>query len=166
MRHFLREPFSSGHARIDPGDAHAVQVSCQHAPIVQGVHIVPGRKHGQAITVCSGLAHRGGKHATGPPWNAVEYLRGMPCAPDQIITAIGRRAENHIHDRRDLADTITRLQRYQEAGADVLFAPGVIAPDDLRRLVREVDRPVNVLALAIIVLSGVGAPVLGACQQS
>jgi 2-methylisocitrate lyase-like PEP mutase family enzyme len=56
------------------------------------------------------------------------------------------RAENHIHDRPNLADTIARLQRYQEAGADVLFAPGVTDPDDLRRLIREVDRPVNVVA--------------------
>src|SRR5437588_244345 len=56
------------------------------------------------------------------------------------------RAENHIHDRKDLGDTIARLQRYQEAGADVLFAPGVLAVDDLRRLVAEVDRPVNVVA--------------------
>lgn len=56
------------------------------------------------------------------------------------------RAENHIHDRPDLADTIARLQRYQEAGADVLFAPGVIDADDLRRLIYQVDRPVNVVA--------------------
>jgi 2-methylisocitrate lyase-like PEP mutase family enzyme len=61
-----------------------------------------------------------------------------------VLTA---RAENFIHDRKDLADTIARLQRYQEAGADVLFAPGVVAADDLRRLVDDVDRPVNVLAL-------------------
>jgi 2-methylisocitrate lyase-like PEP mutase family enzyme len=61
-----------------------------------------------------------------------------------VVTA---RAENFIHDRQDLADTIARLQRYQEAGADVLFAPGVTAADDLRTLVGEVDRPVNVLAL-------------------
>jgi len=56
------------------------------------------------------------------------------------------RAENHIHGRDDLADTIARLQRYQEAGADVLFAPGVLDADDIRRLVGEVDRPVNVVA--------------------
>jgi 2-methylisocitrate lyase-like PEP mutase family enzyme len=61
-----------------------------------------------------------------------------------VLTA---RAENHIHDRRHLADTIARLQRYQEAGADVLFAPGVHNADDLRTLVGAVDRPVNVLAL-------------------
>jgi len=56
------------------------------------------------------------------------------------------RAENHIHGIDDLADTIARLQRYQEAGADVLFAPGVTDPTDLRQLLREVDRPVNVVA--------------------
>ena len=61
-----------------------------------------------------------------------------------VITA---RAENFIHDRKDLADTIARLQRYQEAGADVLFAPGVHAGEDLRSLLAAVDRPVNVLAL-------------------
>lgn len=56
------------------------------------------------------------------------------------------RAENHIHGIQDLADTIARLQRYQEAGADVLFAPGVTDPADLRQLISEVDRPVNVVA--------------------
>ena len=61
-----------------------------------------------------------------------------------VITA---RAENFLHDRKDLGDTIARLQRYQEAGADVLFAPGVTAAEDLRSLVGAVDRPVNVLAL-------------------
>src|SRR5205823_5250079 len=47
----------------------------------------------------------------------------------------------------DLADTIRRLQAYQEAGADVLFAPRVIDPAELRTLVAEVDRPVSVLVL-------------------
>ena len=61
-----------------------------------------------------------------------------------VLTA---RAENFIHQRPDLADTITRLQRYQEAGADVLFAPGVVQAADLRQLVASVDRPVSVLAL-------------------
>jgi len=61
-----------------------------------------------------------------------------------VLTA---RAENHLHGRSDLADTIARLQSYQEAGADVLYAPGVTAPEDIRALVSAVDRPVNVLAL-------------------
>ena len=55
------------------------------------------------------------------------------------------RCENFLHGRPDLADTIARLQAYQDAGADVLFAPGVNSHDDLRTLVASVDRPVNVL---------------------
>jgi 2-methylisocitrate lyase-like PEP mutase family enzyme len=55
------------------------------------------------------------------------------------------RAENHLHGRSDLKDTIKRLQAYQEAGADVLYAPGVTSKDEIATLVRSVDRPVNVL---------------------
>jgi 2-methylisocitrate lyase-like PEP mutase family enzyme len=61
-----------------------------------------------------------------------------------VLTA---RAENHVHGRDDLEDTIERLQSYQEAGADVLFAPGVRELDDIRRLIGAVDLPVNVLVL-------------------
>ena len=59
-----------------------------------------------------------------------------------VLTA---RAENLIHGRDDLADTITRLQAYQDAGADVLFAPGLATHDDVHAVVSSVDRPVNVL---------------------
>jgi 2-methylisocitrate lyase-like PEP mutase family enzyme len=59
-----------------------------------------------------------------------------------VLTA---RAENYLHGRVDLADTIARLQAYQEAGADVLFAPRVVDPDELHTLLAAVDRPVNVL---------------------
>jgi 2-methylisocitrate lyase-like PEP mutase family enzyme len=62
-----------------------------------------------------------------------------------VLTA---RAENYLHGHPDLADTISRLQSYQEAGADVLFAPGLKSLDDVRALVSSVDRPVNFLALA------------------
>ena len=60
-----------------------------------------------------------------------------------VLTA---RAENHLYGVDDLADTIARLQAYQEAGADVLYAPGLSRLEDIRRLVENVDRPVNVLA--------------------
>jgi 2-methylisocitrate lyase-like PEP mutase family enzyme len=56
------------------------------------------------------------------------------------------RAENYLHGRPDLADTIARLQAYQEAGADVLYAPGLARMEDIRQVVTSVDRPVNVLA--------------------
>ena len=60
-----------------------------------------------------------------------------------VLTA---RAENYIHGRSDLADTITRLQAYQAAGADVLFAPRLDDPGELRQLMAAVDLPVSVLA--------------------
>jgi 2-methylisocitrate lyase-like PEP mutase family enzyme len=61
-----------------------------------------------------------------------------------VLTA---RTENYLHGRPDLDDTIARLQSFQEAGADVLYAPGLSDPDALRTLIAAVDRPVNVLAL-------------------
>jgi 2-methylisocitrate lyase-like PEP mutase family enzyme len=55
------------------------------------------------------------------------------------------RAENYYCGKPDLADTIHRLQVYQEAGADVLYSPGVRSLDELREICGAVDRPVNVL---------------------
>jgi 2-methylisocitrate lyase-like PEP mutase family enzyme len=71
---------------------------------------------------------------------AVATARALPFP--FMVTA---RAENFLVGRQDLKDTIARLQVYQEAGADVLYAPGVSAKDDIGVLVRAVDRPVNVL---------------------
>jgi 2-methylisocitrate lyase-like PEP mutase family enzyme len=59
-----------------------------------------------------------------------------------VLTA---RAENHLYGITDLADTIARLQAYQEAGADVLYAPGLTRLEDIRQVVASVDRPINVL---------------------
>jgi 2-methylisocitrate lyase-like PEP mutase family enzyme len=55
------------------------------------------------------------------------------------------RAENYLHGRADLRDTIRRLQAYQEAGADVLYAPALETKEDIAAVVSSVDRPVNVL---------------------
>jgi 2-methylisocitrate lyase-like PEP mutase family enzyme len=78
--------------------------------------------------------------------HAAERIAAAAAAADGqlVITA---RAENYLNDRVDLADTIERLQSFAAAGADVLYAPGVVTKDELATLVREVDRPVNVLAL-------------------
>jgi len=56
------------------------------------------------------------------------------------------RAENHIRGNPDLDDTIARLQAYERAGADVLYAPGLGSAEEIRRVCSEVSRPVNVLA--------------------
>lgn len=55
------------------------------------------------------------------------------------------RSENFIVGRPDLRDTIARLQAFQEAGADVLFAPGLKTKEDIATVVGSVDRPLNVI---------------------
>jgi 2-methylisocitrate lyase-like PEP mutase family enzyme len=62
-----------------------------------------------------------------------------------FVFTLTARAENYLHGRSDLKNTIKRLQAYQEAGADVLYAPGITSKDEIATLVRSVDRPVNVL---------------------
>jgi 2-methylisocitrate lyase-like PEP mutase family enzyme len=70
------------------------------------------------------------------------------------------RAENYLRGHPDLSSTIARLQAYQDAGADVLYAPGLTELDDIRQVVAELDRPVNVLARpggpTVAELAGVG----------
>jgi len=61
-----------------------------------------------------------------------------------VLTA---RAENHIRGVDDLADTIARLQAYEQADADVLFAPGLRTIEQIRMVVEAMERPVNVLML-------------------
>jgi 2-methylisocitrate lyase-like PEP mutase family enzyme len=73
---------------------------------------------------------------------AAEVARGG--ASRLVLTA---RAENHLHGVDDLADTIARLQAYEEAGADVLYAPGITSMADIRDVVSSVGLPVNVLGL-------------------
>ena len=71
---------------------------------------------------------------------AAESARAV--ASGFVLTA---RAENYLYGRKDLKDTIKRLETYQEAGADVLYAPGLTTKEDIAAVVSSVDRPVNVL---------------------
>jgi 2-methylisocitrate lyase-like PEP mutase family enzyme len=71
---------------------------------------------------------------------AAEVVRSLPFP--FVLTA---RAENYVIGHPDLRDTIARLQAYQEAGADVLFAPGLKSKQDIVTVIGSVDRPVNVV---------------------
>jgi 2-methylisocitrate lyase-like PEP mutase family enzyme len=88
---------------------------------------------------------------------AAAAARGLP-----FPFTLTARAENYLHGRPDLKDTIKRLQAYQEAGADVLYAPGLATREDIATVVRSVDRPVNVVMglrgvqLSLVELSALG----------
>lgn len=76
---------------------------------------------------------------------AVERVAAAASAASgrMVLTA---RAENFFRGNPDLDDTIARLQAFQEAGADVLYAPGLSTLDEVRAVLSSVDRPVSVLA--------------------
>jgi 2-methylisocitrate lyase-like PEP mutase family enzyme len=97
------------------------------------------------------------EHASDRIRAAAEVVRSLP-----FRFTLTARAENYIVGRADLGDTIRRLQAYQSAGADVLYAPGLSSHDDISAVVRAVDRPVNVLGgigsapLSLAELSAIG----------
>ncbi|MFJ2989470.1 oxaloacetate decarboxylase [Collimonas sp. NPDC087041] len=71
---------------------------------------------------------------------AAEAARGLGFP--FMLTA---RAENYLVGRPDLNDTIKRLQAYQDAGADALYAPGLKTREEIAAVVSSLDRPVNVV---------------------
>jgi 2-methylisocitrate lyase-like PEP mutase family enzyme len=106
------------------------------------------------LAVDAGLAGCSIEDSTGradDPIYPVELAAERIAAAAEVAAPSGLvltgRAENYLHGRPDLADTIARLQAYQEAGAAVLYAPGLGSLADIRSLISSVDRPVNVLAL-------------------
>lgn len=123
------------------------------------------------LAAAAGIVGGSIEDATGKPDNpiyafdeSVERLRAAVTAARSLpfpftLTA---RAENYLHGRPDLTDTIRRLQAYQEAGADVLYAPGLTTKEDIAAVVASVDRPVNVVMglegvqLSLAELSAIG----------
>lgn len=76
---------------------------------------------------------------------AVERVRAAAEASADLPILLTARAENFLWGRDDLGDTIRRLQAFSEAGADVLYAPGLPSLEAIRTVCAEVDRPVNVV---------------------
>jgi 2-methylisocitrate lyase-like PEP mutase family enzyme len=106
------------------------------------------------LAAASGLAgasiedvSRGTEHRIYDKMHAAERIRAAAEAAHSLpfpftLTA---RAENFLNGRPDLNDTIERLHAYQEAGADVLYAPGITTREQITTIVSSVDRPVNFL---------------------
>jgi 2-methylisocitrate lyase-like PEP mutase family enzyme len=106
------------------------------------------------LAAATGLAGGSIEDSTGNPDNPI-YEHGL--AVKRVLTAaevtralpfpfmLTARCENYLVGRTDIKDTIARLQAYQEAGANVLYAPGLRSKEDIAAVVSSVDRPVNVL---------------------
>lgn len=97
-----------------------------------------------------------------PPPQAVERVAAAVAAARglEFPFTLTARAENHIRGNPDLADTIARLRAYGEAGADVLYAPGLRTAAEIQAVCQAVSKPVNVLAvpgLSLAELAAAGA---------
>jgi 2-methylisocitrate lyase-like PEP mutase family enzyme len=115
-------------------DAGAAGCSIEDFDPVRGVIDEPGHS-AELVAAAAEAAHRAG----------------------MVLTA---RAENLLHGRDDLEDTVERLRAYRAAGADVVYAPGLRLPAAIRSAVEAVDCPVNVLMLpgmpAVVELGALG----------
>jgi 2-methylisocitrate lyase-like PEP mutase family enzyme len=127
--------------------------------IVEATHFQNGFGHtpdicAETIRLASEIGLVGGsiEDATGDPADpiyefqlAVERVAAAAKAAHDCQFILTARAENFLHGRFDLADTIRRLQSFAEAGADVLYAPGLPSLEAIREVCASVSRPVNVL---------------------
>ena len=117
-----------------------------------------GPAPGDAASAIVAAASAGAVGGSIEDWDPSERLYPMPVAVERVAAAVEAargldfpftltaRAENHIRGNPDLDDTIARLQAYEEAGADVLYAPGLRNADEVRTVCEAVTKPVNVLA--------------------
>lgn len=104
--------------------------------------------------IAAGLAGGSIEDSTGDDGNAIfeiEAAADRVRAAAEVAASAARpflltaRAENFLHGRPDLKGTIRRLQAFQEAGAAVLFAPGLRTAEEIRAVTSSVDKPVNVI---------------------
>ena len=151
---------TDGHVTLDEVLAHVTSVTG-----VTGIPVSVDLENGygpdpentaRAITRVAGAGAVGGSIED---WDPAGHLYDPPHAAERVAAAAeaaGRlgfpftltaRAENHIRGNPDLDDTIARLQAYEAAGADVLYAPGLRTHAEIRAVCQAVSKPVNVLAL-------------------
>ncbi len=104
------------------------------------------------LAAAVGLVGGSIEDATGDPQNplfefehAVERVAATCEAAPALPFFVTARAENFLHGRPDLDDTIRRLQAFEKAGADVLYAPGLPSLDAIRTVCAAVGKPVNVV---------------------
>ena len=125
--------------------------------------------HGDAPGAIRRMAEAGAVGASIEDWERSGSLLGVERAAERVAAAaevahalgfpflLTARAENHIRGNVDLADTIARLQAYEAAGADVLYAPGLVTVDEIRVVCEAVTLPVNVLARPNLTVAAIAA---------
>ena len=174
---------SSGFAftlgRLD-GDVTLEEVAA-HVDSIAGVVDLPvsvdlengyGPEPRDAVRAVTRVAEAGAVGGSIEDWDAEAGLYELAHATERVAAAVEAvsgfgwpftvtaRAENHLRGNPDLEDTIERLQAFEAAGADVLYAPGLASADEIRQVCDALSKPVNVLARPVLTfeeIAGAGA---------
>jgi 2-methylisocitrate lyase-like PEP mutase family enzyme len=157
-----------GSATLDEVTAHAAALDAvTELPLSVDLENGYGRDPEHAADAVARIARTGAVGGSIEDWDAEAGLYDARGAAERIAAAVEvarsldfpftltARAENHIRGNPDLADTVARLQAYEDAGADVLYAPGLRSAAEIRTVCGSVSRPVNVLALPGLTLGEV-----------
>ena len=148
-----------GSATLDEVAAHVESLAdAVDVPISVDLENGYGPEPEAAVRAVTRAAEAGAAGGSIEDWDPDGHLYELPHAVERVEAAVeavrgfGRpfmvtaRAENHIRGNPDLDDTIARLQAFEAAGAEVLYAPGLASGDEIRRVCEAVSKPVNVLA--------------------
>ncbi len=153
----------------------------QHVATLAGVTDLPisvdlengyGAEPESAALAVTQVAEAGAVGGSIEDYDPAGHLYELPHSVERVVAAVEAarrldwpftltaRAENHLRGNPDLDDTIARLQAFESAGADVLYAPGLETAAEIRAVCDAVSKPVNVLArrgLTFATIAGAGA---------
>ena len=164
---------SDGEVTLDELSAHVTLLAAAiDLPVSVDLENGYGPAPADAATAIARAAVAGAVGGSIEDWDPSGYLYDLDIAAERVNAAaqtarslgfpftLTARAENHIRGNPDLGDTIARLQAYEAAGADVLYAPGLASAEEIRAVCEAVGKPVNVLALPHLTfgeMTGAGA---------
>jgi 2-methylisocitrate lyase-like PEP mutase family enzyme len=126
-----------------------------------------GARPEDAVRAIARIAEAGAVGASIEDWDPAGRVYDIGHATERVAAAteaaraldfpfmLCGRAENYVHGINDIDDTIARLQAYEKAGADVLFAPRLLTDDEVRAVCGAVTKPVNVLARPDMTVAGI-----------
>jgi len=148
-----------GHVTLDEVVQHvATLVGATDLPLSVDLENGFGAEPESAALAVSRVAEAGAVGGSIEDYDPAGHLYELPHAVERVAAAVEAarglawpftltaRAENHIRGNPDLGDTIARLQAFEAAGADVLYAPGLETTAEIRAVCDAVSKPVNVLA--------------------
>jgi 2-methylisocitrate lyase-like PEP mutase family enzyme len=159
-----------GAATLDEVCAHVAAISAAtDIPLSVDLENGYGPAPADAATAITRVAEEGAVGGSIEDFDPDDGLYPADVAAERVASAVEAaraldfpftltaRAENHIRGNPDLDDTIARLQAYERAGADVLYAPGLRSVDEIRTVADAVSKPLNVLALGGLSLAEIAA---------